>query len=293
MNREMADHSDRDHPVTIMSGTDQTLTQAQTSMLHSIEVWYRQYLTMIRSVVAKSSTDPIPRPSQFHDKGIKVWERALNRWIMRHIDPQLTNAIESPSNGSLMLRYYIKETNEAGSIGQVLSITTKLWKIFWSGNPVLVASDPFFQITDADREVAAVLVRIFDQDASLHTVIRVWTIFDLVPSILEYALVYVSISFDTPALFQIISTLIPGRVQLDLNLEWCFEQVMCCLTYDRPELAAWIWDHVAFTREQNERIEQFGSCDPDESGSEQIQRMHCVASLDDALRNASLDDLAA
>lgn len=250
MIRRPADAPYPNHPATIMSNIE--LTKAQTAALLSLEVWYEQYLTMVRALITED--DPIPLPSQFRGEDIDSWSNAVTLWITRHIGSHLMDAIRSTDTGEIVLKYHVEETNAAGSVGQVLLITTGMWDLFWANNAARTESNPFFQITDADRLVGVVLVRILAQNSSLRSIQSVWTIFDLQPSTAEYTLVYFSLRLSNRTLLELIQDSVASNQQLDLIQSWMLDRVLRMYQIKDYETVAWIRSHVEFTPGQEYQI---------------------------------------
>lgn len=201
--------------------------QEQRQTLGFPEEWYHGYLMEIREEHAKMI--PPPLPSQFAGDEISLWRKRFAQWLGDTVSTKMLNTIRVLPTGAVILRGRIEATSKVCAYDGTLKAGREGWAMFWSQNEELVARDPFFLLTDADREFLTMIAIATNFAGNKNTAALLWKTFQLSPALWENSVIYASHMPEGFELFRLWKDTIPeGTLVAGLRPQWCGGLVYAC-----------------------------------------------------------------
>jgi hypothetical protein len=215
--------------------------------------WYRSTLANVRLV--GSEMKPPPLPSKYEADEMTFWRARFVKWYKTANNSKLFHAITPlPGGKKIGLRRKFGLGKEHAS-STVMKVTIPIWEMFWSRREELIASDQYFQLTDADRMVLTALVCRLDMGGAEAPARAIWRAFQLDPRIMDNSMIYLALSTRDDSLYQTIKPSLDACDDLSgLRREWCVELLMASASIGQTALVDWITQRITLTSEEAAKL---------------------------------------
>lgn len=253
-----------------------------------LEEWWREYLTQVREHAKQ--VGPPPLPSKYEDDELGFFSKRMAKWLQTATTPQLMCCIHTPKkDGKVIVQYKLKNGDiKDDTIIVSFRVSRACWNAFWEQRQERIDRDPFFQITDSDRIVAAATAARLDMGGQPIPSSMVWSVYQLLPTMCSNAFVYLACSLNKPTLFNTLELASLDREQVPgLCAKWCYRLAKACPAKKETPVPEWLMSHSDVTEAQKVKVQKkhAAAASGTDSTMDSLAKMQAMRAMLAALEN--------